>query len=72
MPEKRSMREKFENYMIENDLKFNIQYMNDIKENNDNFYISILETEAESKKAFENIKNMNILFYEIVKIKNKN
>lgn len=67
MPEKRSMRENFEKFLIENGLKFNIQYMNDIKENNDNFYIPILETEAESKKIFENIKNMNILFYEIMK-----
>ncbi len=67
MPEKRSMREKFENYLKENNMKYSINFLNGINENNDNFYIPILENENESKKAFENIKNMNILYYEIYK-----
>lgn len=64
MPEKRSMREKFESLLLENNLKYVIQFMNEIGDNED-FYINILESEKESKKAFENIKLMNILFYEI-------
>lgn len=66
MPEKRSMRDKFEGYLKENNMSFKVHHFNDIKENNDNFYIPILESESESKKAFENIENMNILYYEII------
>jgi len=67
MPEKRSMREKFEDYLAQNKLEFSIQFFNDIQDNNENFYIPILENESESKKAFENIKIMNILYYQIIK-----
>ena len=58
------MREKFEILLLENNLKYVIYFMNEIGDNEE-FYINILESEKESKKAFENIKFMNILYYEI-------
>jgi hypothetical protein len=67
MPEKRSMREKFEGYLNENNMAFSIHYLNDVQDNNENFYIPILENESEAKKGFENIKTMNILYYEIIR-----
>ena len=69
MPEKRSMRNNFEENLNSNGLKYEIIYFNDIKENNQNFYLPIMEDEKESKKAFEDIKKMNILYYFIYKEK---
>jgi hypothetical protein len=67
MPEKRSMRNNFEENLNSNGLKYDIIFFNDIKDNNENFYITILKDEKESKKAFEDIKKMNILYYLVYK-----
>jgi predicted nicotinamide N-methyase len=67
MPEKRSMTKPFLEYLNLNELTASYKYMSDY---NIDLFENVLENEKESKKLFENLKNMNIMLYEIRRINN--
>ena len=63
MPEERSMTKKFLSYIEENGLKWESEYYKD-----DDLFIPVLKDEKESKKLFENLKEMKLMLYTIKKV----
>lgn len=63
MPEERSMTKQFLKYIEENGLKWKSEYYKD-----DDLFIPVLKDEKESKKLFENLKEMKLMLYTITKV----
>jgi predicted nicotinamide N-methyase len=64
MPEKRSMTNKFLEYLSENNLSYESKYFKDECED---IFDQILEDQKESKKLFEDLLSMKIMIYTIFK-----
>jgi predicted nicotinamide N-methyase len=65
MPEKRSMTKMFLNYLTDNNLCYESKYF---KEECEDIFDHVLENQKESKKLFEDLESMKIIFYTIKKI----
>jgi hypothetical protein len=63
MPEKRSMTSTFLKHIEDNNMKYNILLLNE-----EDLLGPILDDKTESKKLFEDLKEMKITLYEIYKI----